>query len=228
MKNYLRNNVTGNLRMSYRMCNKAQCSRICCMSQALADSTNIVFDLENVITSFSTRRCRNGLSPFFASFFLIFTGRGSIGWAASAEVLSMCSSIEPGWATEQNNRAGNSKWKVTFQDMHFALFASISPSLIQSVAHLGVSCWKLECNCQLKLILACIIKEMMTYTDVSDVSDVSHHLTNRHNFPLFFFFQLFSGKYSSELGFGLWSFLLSPCCLWIASLGEYQTEICLY
>lgn len=50
--------------------------------------------------------------------------------------------------------------------------------------HISGSCWKLECNCQFKLIQACIIKELVIYTDESDVS---HHLTDRHNFPLFFF-----------------------------------------
>lgn len=49
--------------------------------------------------------------------------------------------------------------------------------------HISESCWTLECNCQLKLILACIIKETVTYTDISDVS---HRLTNMRNFPLFF------------------------------------------
>lgn len=139
MKNDLRDNVTGNLRTSYRRWNMAQWSGICCLSQALADSTNAVCDLERVITSFSTRICRNGLSPSFASLFLIFVGRESIGWAASAEVLSVCSSTEQGWAVGQSNGAAeSSKWKVTFQDMHPALFTSISPSLIQSVAHLRV------------------------------------------------------------------------------------------
>lgn len=92
--------------------------------------------------------------------------------------------------------------------------------------HISEPCWKSGCNCQFKLILACIIKETVIHTQMYQMDLITSQTGKTSHF--FFFFQLFSGKYSCEQGFGLWSFLLSACCLQIASLGEFQAEVCWY
>lgn len=75
--------------MSHRKWNMAQWNVICCVSQALADSTKVVCDLERIITSFSTRKCRNELPPSLSPLLFFFIGRESVRWAASVQILTV-------------------------------------------------------------------------------------------------------------------------------------------
>lgn len=208
--------------MSYGQWNLAQWLAMCCMSQAQADSTSRSVSLRELFhpSVWEMQKWAPTLIPLLS--FVLLAGRVWDG--------HLCPSAHH--QQQHNLRKVKPEGKViTFRKtqskmLHFRTYILhyLHPSLqsCYNVWHNSKSFWKSEYNCQLKLILGHINKELVTYTDVSNVYRL---LENIYNFSLLFSPSQKNIALSRVLVYDYFSRVPAVCEMHL--LREYWIALCL-